>query len=200
MRTAPTSPPLSQQRTNQLTIFYAGTVNVYNDVPNDKANAIMLLAGSGNPLRVSSSTEGDREGLPVQSNSPSTSSMHTNESYRIVSGANNTNAFSANIGEISALTSTSASDVKSIIPTPTPSSNMPGTTEPRLQRTPMGVQRELPYARKASLARFLEKRKDRVQHTEEASLNDGKGDTTRDESCASQKRPCLTGSSSAAQK
>lgn len=31
--------------TSQLTIFYAGTINVYNNVPVDKAQAIMLLAG-----------------------------------------------------------------------------------------------------------------------------------------------------------
>ncbi|KAH9315400.1 hypothetical protein KI387_024027, partial [Taxus chinensis] len=46
-----TSPTISAKNvmTNspcaQLTIFYCGNVNVYNDVPVDKAKAIMLLAG-----------------------------------------------------------------------------------------------------------------------------------------------------------
>lgn len=36
-----------QQPTAQLTIFYAGMVNVYDDVPLDKAQAIVRLAGNG---------------------------------------------------------------------------------------------------------------------------------------------------------
>lgn len=32
----------------QLTIFYGGTVNVYEDIPTDKAQAILLIAGGGN--------------------------------------------------------------------------------------------------------------------------------------------------------
>lgn len=39
-----------QQPTAQLTIFYAGMVNVYDDVPIDKAQAIVRLAGRGNHI------------------------------------------------------------------------------------------------------------------------------------------------------
>ncbi|CAJ2679470.1 unnamed protein product [Trifolium pratense] len=32
---------------SQLTIFYAGTVNIFNDIASEKAQTIMLLAGNG---------------------------------------------------------------------------------------------------------------------------------------------------------
>ncbi|KAH9562118.1 hypothetical protein CY35_05G056900 [Sphagnum magellanicum] len=38
----------AHRATAQLTIFYAGMVHVYDDIPLNKAQAIMLLAGSGN--------------------------------------------------------------------------------------------------------------------------------------------------------
>nr|UNH55878.1 jasmonate ZIM-domain 1 variant 3 [Camellia sinensis var. sinensis] len=37
----------SSEAPPQLTIFYAGTVNVYNDISPEKAQAIMFLAGNG---------------------------------------------------------------------------------------------------------------------------------------------------------
>ncbi|KAH9532552.1 hypothetical protein CY35_18G003800 [Sphagnum magellanicum] len=40
----------STEQTAQLTIFYAGTVNVFHDVTAEKANLIMLLAASGASL------------------------------------------------------------------------------------------------------------------------------------------------------
>ncbi|XP_056163363.1 protein TIFY 10B-like [Syzygium oleosum] len=44
---------------SQLTIFYAGTVNVYNNVPVDKAQAIMLLAGESSLTKPVVAKSGD---------------------------------------------------------------------------------------------------------------------------------------------
>ncbi|KAH9305964.1 hypothetical protein KI387_010368, partial [Taxus chinensis] len=43
-----------QSGSAQLTIFYGGMVNVYDDISADKAQAIMLLASSGKPIQKNS--------------------------------------------------------------------------------------------------------------------------------------------------
>ncbi|KAH8964714.1 hypothetical protein BDL97_04G081500 [Sphagnum fallax] len=136
-----------QQRTAQLTIFYAGVVNVYDDISLEKAQAIMMLASNAN----------------------SRSSTHTDAPTSVGSSR----PFSAPMSG----------------PQPSPASPAPPTTQttttagvtvpsaalppPELlpvliastlrQPTVRNVQIELPQARKASLARFLEKRKDRAR-------------------------------------
>ncbi|KAH7366120.1 hypothetical protein KP509_18G064100 [Ceratopteris richardii] len=158
-RIRPTSPPLSEQRTAQLTLFYAGTVNIYDDVPADKAKAIMLLAGTGNPLRVSHSNEDERQALGVKENSPFATSMYMNKSFRVMKDPEKSNGEQVNTGKKSRLNSTLTSDVEIITPTAVSSNNLLLTTETMSQHAAKEPQIGLPHARKASLARFMERRR-----------------------------------------
>ncbi|KAJ7561781.1 hypothetical protein O6H91_03G040900 [Diphasiastrum complanatum] len=55
--------------TTQMTIFYAGIFNVYDDIPDDKGQAIMLLAGCGN-LRAMSALHPPANEHPISALSP----------------------------------------------------------------------------------------------------------------------------------
>eukprot|EP00268_Persea_americana_P028383 TRINITY_DN27551_c0_g2_i4.p1 TRINITY_DN27551_c0_g2~~TRINITY_DN27551_c0_g2_i4.p1 ORF type:complete len:391 (+),score=96.10 TRINITY_DN27551_c0_g2_i4:199-1371(+) len=151
----------------QMTIFYAGTVNVYNDISPEKAQAIMLMAGNGSPVTANAVTPR----VPVPSSVPKYvvgDGIHGNQSHAIplCSGLSSPISVTSHSGGQSGGASCNTDD---LIPIKTI-----GVVAPRSQPEPPKTVTSLgstaatlmpsavPQARKASLARFLEKRKERV--------------------------------------
>ncbi|XP_031092467.1 protein TIFY 6B-like isoform X3 [Ipomoea triloba] len=118
----------------QLTIFYAGSVSVYSNISPEKAQAIMLLAGNGTPNAFG----------PKPAASPAQGAVLPR--LPIIDG------FAVNRDNIRAAC---FSCPISITPYTIPQSAAGSGSS---QEAPSAV----PLARKASLARFLEKRKERV--------------------------------------
>lgn len=123
------------QPTAQLTLFYAGLVHVYDDITLDKMQAIMLLASGS----TTSSSCKDPSGNGV--------SAHP---------------LSSPIPQSTPSSSVSPPPQATTTATAAPSSIHANILPRSIARSVHAVT-ELPQARKASLARFLEKRKDRVR-------------------------------------
>ncbi|MCO5612509.1 hypothetical protein L7F22_066777 [Adiantum nelumboides] len=158
--------PSSRQPTAQMTVFYSGSVNVYDDVPADKAHAIMLLAGNSWSTNFRSPV-----GMAGPVSSGCTEVMAKERAVSPLRGVvsqqeapSPTANTSARNGPNSASAVPAVLSVASPPPSPAPISLADGATTMQAgapaRRPHVGI--ELPHARKASLARFLEKRKDRV--------------------------------------
>ncbi|XP_010653106.2 protein TIFY 6B isoform X2 [Vitis vinifera] len=153
---------------SQLTIFYAGTVNVYDDISPEKAQAIMFLAGNGASMA-------SRMGQPrAQVQTPASKlaagdGVLANQPMNIspCSGLSSPISVSSHPVAQSGSGSTSTEEVlaaKTTGVSATPVTKLDSPKMLSVAATPM-MPSAVPQARKASLARFLEKRKERVMST-----------------------------------
>ncbi|KAK6921626.1 Tify domain [Dillenia turbinata] len=157
---------------DQLTIFYAGAVNVYDDITPEKAQAIMFVAGQGASIastrvKVPEPTlklltgDGVHMTQPISTSpcsalsSPISVASHPIPQSRSGASSNEESVPTKSIGVSAAPVSKDTQKVSSSLG-PVTASMVPSA---------------VPQARKASLARFLEKRKERVMSAAPYNLN-----------------------------
>ncbi|KAF0915618.1 hypothetical protein E2562_037472 [Oryza meyeriana var. granulata] len=163
--------------TAQLTIFYAGSVNVFNNVSPEKAQELMFLASRGSLPSAPSTVARMPEAhifAPAKVTVPEVSPTKPMILQKPQLVSSPVSAISKPISIVSQAASlprsASSSNVDSTVtkssgPLVVPPTSLSPSAQPETLATTTAaaiMPRAVPQARKASLARFLEKRKERV--------------------------------------
>ncbi|XP_023738714.1 protein TIFY 6B isoform X2 [Lactuca sativa] len=147
----------------QLTIFYGGMVNVYDDISPEKAQAIMFLAGNG------ASVTTPQARVPTQVATPSPINVQPCSAI-----SSPMSVSSHPVGQSSGGPTNKDEVGKPVGGSVPPASKV--DTPRVINSLEQVMQSAVPQARKASLARFLEKRKERVMASSPYSINKSSSD------------------------
>lgn len=152
----------------QMTIFYAGSVNVYDDVSPETAQAIMLLAGNVAHSKTLATTQGQGQGAISRITTDESSRGNQPQNISAFLGLPNLVSVTSQSGSPSGRKSSCDNDAATMKPLgsfacPVNKSETSKVITPiRHGAASLLPPVALPQARQASLARFLEKRKERV--------------------------------------
>lgn len=170
--TEPWFSPKSSGDSPQLTIFYAGMVNVFNDISPEKAQAIMFLAGNGSTTASKMAQPRAQAQVPISIQAGGGDGVLVNQRTNTPTGSGLSSAVSVsshpvgqcgngttNNHELMGVKPTGASNSQIIKASPQKVVASLGPLVPTTM-APSAI----PQARQASLARFLKKRKERVMN------------------------------------